>query len=406
MRVALVSGIPAFPVSGGNRSRILQMANAIKALGHELVFIYLPIRNHEVDDEAHQAAFGKNNFIKLSNGGFIRAGAQYFRADFLSKMKNLIQLFGIKAFYYTPLDMSYNSYWTHQLAELGKDTDAVMVEYVFSSRAFEAFPPATLRILDTHDAFADRHKLYIAQGLKIGYWLSLRPQDENRGFRRADTVVAIQEEEAERFKQQLATEGSSNNPEVVAVSHILKLNGPIDDYSAANCAVFLGSDTPSNKKSMAYFINEILPLIMREIPDFNMKLIGSICKDIPDSHGITKLGRVDDLKAAFSQAPLSLNPMRVGTGINIKLLDAMAVGVPTISTDTGARGLPTAYRHGLITVSDNDPVSFAIEVVRLARSEDLRRQMGWEAFSDAKRWNAEQMTRLNQCLSLKVDSLR
>ncbi len=399
MKVAFVSSIPAFPTNGGNRSRILQIANAIKALGHELVFIYLPIRNYDVDDAAHQAAFGKENYIKISNGGLVGTISQYFRANLLSKMKNFIQLLGVRAFYYTPLDLSYNPYWTHQLAELGKDADAVMVEYVFNSRAFEAFPKTTLRILDAHDAFTDRHKLYIAQGLKLGYWLSLRQQDENKGFRRADKVIAIQEEEATRFKNQLGTDGYLHNPEVTVVSHILKLDGSIGDYSTANCAVFLGSDNPSNKKSIAYFIDEVLPLIVREIPTFNMKLIGSICNDIPDQPSITKLGRVDDLKAAFSLAPLSLNPMRVGTGINIKLLDAMALGVATISTDTGVRGLPATYQHGVITVADDDPVTFAAEVVRLSQDEALRRQMGQSAFKDAERWNAEQMSRLNQCLS-------
>lgn len=399
MKIAFISSIPAFPTNGGNRSRILQIANAIKALGHELVFIYLPIRNYEVDDAAHQAAFGKENYIKLNNGGLIGAISQYFRANFLSKMKNLIQFLGIKAFYYTPLDMNYNPYWTHQLAELGKDMDAVMVEYVFNSRALEAFPATILRILDAHDAFTDRHKLYIAEGLKLGYWLSLRQEDENKGFRRADKVIAIQEEEATRFTQQLGTDGLINNPEIITVSHIIKLDGAIDDYSSANCAVFLGSDNPSNKKSMTYFIDEILPLILHEIPSFNIKLIGTICNSIPDLPSITKLGKVDDLKEAFSLAPLSLNPMRLGTGINIKLLDAMAVGVPTISTDTGARGLPAKYRHGVITVADNAPFAFAAEVVRLAQDEALRRKMGQAAFHDAKRWNAEQMDRLNQCLS-------
>lgn len=400
MKVALISGVPAFPTNGGNRSRILQMATAIKSLGHELVFIYLPMRNYEIDDLAHQLAFGTKNYIKISNGGFITASMQYFRADIFSKIKNLIQLMGVRAFYYTPLDMSYNPYWTHQLVKLGKDIDVVMVEYVFSSRAFEAFPATTRRILDAHDAFTDRHKHYLAQGLKLGYWLSLRRQDENNGFRRAETVIAIQEEEAFRFEQQLKEdEDIFYNPQVITISHILKLDGAITDYSMGNCAIFLGSDNPSNKKSIKYFIDEILPLILQKIPSFNLKLIGTICNFAPDLPSITKLGMVDDLKAAFSITPLSLNPMRVGTGINIKLLEAMAFGVPTVSTFTGARGLPFNYHHGVITVADNDPVTFAAEVVRLAQEETLRRKLGQAAYRDAKQWNVEQMSKLNQCLS-------
>lgn len=401
MKIAIISGVPIFPVIGGNRSRILQIANTIKELGHELIFIYLPLRKYEIDDAAHVELLGKENYIKLSNGGFIGNLLQYLRADFMSKMKNLIQLLGIKAFYYTSLDMNYNPCWTHQLTQVTQNVDVAMVEYVFNSRAFEAFPDTTLRILDTHDAFTDRHKLYVNQGFKIGYWFSLRAKDENRGFRRADTIVAIQEEEAAHFKRQLALENGFNCPEVISVSHILNLNKSFTDYSVGMCAVFVGSDNPSNKKSIIYFIDEILPLILHKIPEFNLKLVGTICNCVSDLPGIIKLGRVDDLKEAFSNTPLSLNPMRVGTGINIKLLDAMAIGVPTISTKTGTRGLPENYRNGVITVEDDDPEAFAAAVVHLAQNEGVRRQMGQAAFQDAQRWNIEQITRLSRCLLSK-----
>lgn len=398
MKVALISSVPIFPINSGNRSRIFQMVNALKDLGHDIVFIYLPVRNYDIDDDAHILVFGKENYIKISNGGFIRNFIQYFRANLVSKVKNLIQFMGVKAFYYTPLDFIYNSYWTHQLARLAKGIDVVMVEYVFNSRAFEAFDENTLCILDTHDAFADRHKLYINQGLKIGYWLSFNKADENKGFRRADIVVAIQEEEEKHFKHQLSFDRNIQNPTIVSISHLLKVDEPIQDYSAGNSAIFLGSDNPSNRKSIIFFIDKVLPLIVCKVPLFNLKLIGTICDYIGDLPNVTKLGRINDLKAAFCTAPLSLNPMLVGTGINIKLLDAMAMGVPTISTYTGVRGLPKIYQRGVVVVEDSDPYAFATEVIRFIQDEGLRKKIGEAAFYDARMWNKEQMNKLSKCL--------
>jgi polysaccharide biosynthesis protein PslH len=277
--------------------------------------------------------------------------------------------------------------------------EVVLVEYAFVSRAFEAFPRARLRLLDTHDSFVDRHLRYARKGLKRGFWFSLRAREENRGLRRAHTVLAIQEEEARLFARQLEHDGIVPNPDVEVVSHVLDLDHPVTDYNRGNTAVFVGSNSGPNRYSLGIFLEHVLPLIVREIPDFELRVVGRICDWLPDTPHVRKLGFVGDMKNVFDEAPLALNPVMLGSGINIKLLEAMAAAIPTISTQTGVRGLPEAFGNGVVVVPDGDHARHAAGIVRFARDAALRRETGQAAYRDAQRWNAAQRTALQRVLA-------
>lgn len=432
MKVALVSSHPAFPANEGNRSRIQQLARAVMQLGHELTFILLPVAASDTDHAAHEAAFGPGRYVRIAASpprerppqrnwpgkwtlqqlckgpGLARARLgrtpsgrwvlrQVDRANYGGR-----RVLGLEHPYYSPLDALFDPAWAGQLAAAGKDADAVIVEYVFHSGAFASFPASALRLLDTHDAFANRHRSYLARGVN-DYWLSLRPQDENAGFRRADIVLAIQPEEAQRFRAQLACTAGEGGPELVVVSHLLRADGGPVQCGANDAALLVASDNAANRHSVDSFVRHVLPRVVRERPAFSLQLAGSICKEVPDQPNVVKLGWVADLKAAFAAAPLAVNPVLVGTGINIKLLEAMAAGVPTVSTATGVRGLAPAYRNGLVTVPDDDPAAFAAAIVRCARDAVLRRELGCAALEDARRWDAEQVMALGRCLARRRD---
>ncbi len=433
MKVALVTSHPAFPASEGNRSRIQQLARALLELGHELTFVLLPVAHQSIDDAAHEAMFGKQGYVRITGGrassqptvdrnwpgkwtlrqiseGLTLAGdrmsgtpnGRWMLRQMVRGTYTIKRLLGRETAYYSPLDGLQDPESAEQLAAIGKDVDAVIVEYVFHSWAFACFPASSLRLLDAHDAFADRHRSYLARGLS-DYWISLRPEDENAGFRRADLVVAIQPQEAQSFRRQLTGDGGNPNPEVIVVSHLMPQgDAPVESH-VGNAAIFLGSDNSANRHAVDSFIRNVLPRVVREIPDFDLKLAGSICTWAPESPNVTKLGWVRDLEAAFAQAPLSVNPLLVGTGINIKLLEAMAAGVPTVSTATGVRGLPESYRNGVLAVPDHDHAAFAAAIVRCAKDAGLRREMGSAGFEDARRWNAEQVAALRKCLVKRPD---
>jgi glycosyltransferase involved in cell wall biosynthesis len=400
MKVALVSPIPMFPTIAGHASRIRRLAAAIQASGHELTFFHLPSRlNLQVpDDAAHEAMLGKGHYVRLHNGNLFERFMHAAREWPLRRWQKLQRMLGRDAGGYSLLDQVYRRCWSRQLARFSQGVDVVMVEYAFVSRAFEAFPQARLRLLDTHDSFVDRHLRYARKGLKRGFWFSLRAREENRGLRRAHTVLAIQEEEAQLFTQQLGRDGVAANPDIAVVSHVLDLDHPVTDYSCGNSAVFVGSNSGPNRYSLGIFLAQVLPLIVREIPDFQLLVVGRICDWLPDTPHVARLGFVGDMKSVLNRAPLSLNPVMLGSGINIKLLEAMAAAVPTISTHTGVRGLPGSFGSGVVVVPDADHARHAAEIVRFARSASLRRETGQAAFRDAQRWNATQHEALQRVL--------
>ena len=395
MKVVLVSSFPAFPTTAGNRSRIRQLALAVRELGHELVFVYLESPWESADDAAHEAAFGPRGYVRIPNRHW---PVRWLRDVAIGGVKRVLRLAGVEAAYYSPLDRFRQRRFLRELQRLDLQPDAVVVEYVLDSWAFAAFPPAARRVLDTHDAFADRHRGFVQRGIQ-DFWISLRPESENAGFRRANVVLAIQEEEAQRFRRQLAGEGGDGQPEVAVVGHLLEPRAPAIDYANDGAAVFVASDNPANQHAIQAFLDHVLPRVLREMPGFELKLAGSICRSVRDAPNVTKLGWVDDVARVFAQAPLSINPMLAGTGINIKLLEAMAAAVPTVSTLTGVRGLPESMRKGVCVVADDDAPGFAAAMLRFARDADLRREAGLAARADAGRWNACQLAELGRCLA-------
>ena len=395
MRIVLVSGFPAFPTTAGNRSRIRQLATAIRDLGHELTFVYLESRWEACDDAAHEAAFGREGYVRIRKKAW---PAKWALGAAVGAGKRALRFAGVEAAYYSRLDRFRDRDFLRALRRLDVRPDAVVVEYVMDSWAFAAFPQAARRVLDTHDAFADRHKGYVGRGVR-DYWVSFRPESENAGFRRADVVLAIQDEEAVRFARQLAADGRAPNPQVAVVGHLLEVGTPDVRYGIDHSAVFLASDNPANRHALHAFLEHVLPRVLREIPTFDLKLAGSICAGVASVKNVTKLGWVEDVKDVFAQAPLAVNPMLAGTGVSIKLLEAMACGVPAVSTATGARGLPESLRRGVEVVPDGDAQAFAATLVRLATSEDLRRERGRAAWEDAQRWNARQRAELGRCLA-------
>ncbi len=396
MKILMISPIPVLPVVEGNRSRILTLGRAIREQGHELWFLLAPAwTSPHHDREAHLVEFGADRFAEVPQDGPLARFLRRLPFRLRRKTRHLLRLPGR---HYGGLDALRSHKWNRYLTDLQHrhGFDVVVVEYVMLSGIFGRFPPKVRRIIDTHDSFADRHRSYLARGVNE-YFYSLRPQDETRGLRRADAILAIQPQEAEGFLRQLGAH--PRNPGVFTVNHFLDLaEPPIADHSA-RCGLFLASRNPANTLSAQVFISQVLPRVLARMPDFRLVLAGMICEVIDDHPAIVKLGRVDRLSEAFRQAPVLLNPMQIGTGINIKLLDALAAGVPTISTETGARGLDSGFRDSVQVVGDHEHEEFADQIVALMGDVPRRRALGRIARDDAVRWNEAQHAALHDALN-------
>lgn len=387
MKILFISPVPTDPCTAGNRARISTLTNAIRELGHTVHFAYIPME--DADLPAMQTRFGSSAFHQIA-----------WTTQEEGAIKNIVRKAGRflnsgAAFTYR-LDAWFDTNANESLRKLNDlhHFDAVIVEYVFMSRAFEAFPDRTLKILDTHDSFGMRYKHYLDSGMRPR-WFSTTLAEEEQGFRRANVVLAIQDIETNFFATRIA--GSST--EVIQVGHLIDIP-PLAIPSEHEAAVFLGSDNPINVVGARYFIDRVLPLVRRRKPSFEVKLAGSVSNEIEAQDGVVKLGFLKNLQDAFDSAMLSINPVLAGTGINIKLLDAMAAGMPIVTTQTGARGLEHFGQNAFFSVADQSPDAFADRILKLLDDRGLRKTLSAGSRSAAEEWNKSQISSMASILKI------
>ena len=147
------------------------------------------------------------------------------------------------------------------------------------------------------------------------------------------------------------------------------------DRPAEPRLVFAGSLTyDPNLDAMQWFCNRILPSVRAAIPEVRLTITGAVPPGgFAAPEGVDLPGRVDDVRSVVASAAVSVAPIRHGGGTRLKILEAMALGTPVVSTSKGAEGL--AVVHGEHVLLANDPEVFATQVVRLLRDDDLRRRL-------------------------------
>lgn len=394
MKILVVSPVPTDPVDAGNRARIATLTHELARGGHEVHFACVPLE--AFDHAAMHERFGPGRLHLLPAPPPLDTRARLARAA--RKVGRALKL---DPAYRWKIDAWFDEQCTEALRELhaAHRFDAVFVEYVFMSKSFEAFGPDVLRVLDTHDRFGLRHRHYLNAGLKP-QWFSTSLHEEEKGFQRADYVLAIQASEAQDFTNRL--QGTSSR--VLQVGHLIDITAPVTP-SDRPTAVFVGSINPLNIQGARYFIDRVLPLMRAHRPHAELLLAGGVCAAIADTPGVVKLGFVPDLREAFAAAGLFVNPVLAGTGVNIKLLDAMAAGMPIVSTTSGARGLEQHGGSAFLVVEDDDAAGFANEVLRLLDSTVDRARLARRARDAALAWNAAQLTALDTALRAQPQTL-
>jgi glycosyltransferase involved in cell wall biosynthesis len=145
--------------------------------------------------------------------------------------------------------------------------------------------------------------------------------------------------------------------------------------------VFLGNLAyEPNADAMAYFVSHLLPPLLQVAPDATFDVIGpNASNDVRRHFGasVRFRGFVDDLGTALAEYDVMVVPLRVGGGTKLKVLDAMANGVPVVATRIGAEGL--GLRHGTSAWIAETPSEFVDGIVRLKRDPELAERVAASA---------------------------
>jgi glycosyltransferase involved in cell wall biosynthesis len=375
-KVLIFSKIPIAPAFGGNRQRILTFVNELVNLSFDVHFALIPSRQmRDADLDAHREIVGKSNLWIIARGaiGNMRFNLKALTRRALSRLK--------KSPKSNNVDYLFDRSITGECRKIINivKPDVVIVEYVHFSSIFELVGPGTIKVLDTHDSFANEFEV----------------NAEAIGLRRADLVIAIQDKEEELFNSML--KDSNTSTKVSVISHIIGQKRPID-LSSCTGATFLGSNFEANNDSLAALISNVMPLVLQQRPNFILNIIGAVGDSVPDYPFVIKHGRVDMISSALKQAPVLANYITKGTGIKIKLLDAMAMGVPCVSTRLGAEGVKSEFAGGVIVADSNQ--QFADELISLFDHQDRREQIGKAGYDAAAQWDAVQRHSLKRAMGI------
>lgn len=136
----------------------------------------------------------------------------------------------------------------------------------------------------------------------------------------------------------------------------------------------------ANYEAMEYFLRRVLPIIQKKRPDVHLHITGSFDGANIDllSHDdhVSLTGLVEDIRTELAAAEVAIVPLLSGGGTRLKILEAMAMGVPVVSTSKGAEGLDVmAGKHLLI--ADN-PADFSRSVLDLLEDFQLRQSLAKE----------------------------
>ncbi|MBL9151732.1 MAG: glycosyltransferase [Verrucomicrobiales bacterium] len=158
---------------------------------------------------------------------------------------------------------------------------------------------------------------------------------------------------------------------------------PAAPRDPAGPIAFLGSmDWMPNVECVQFFAHDILPAIRRRYPDCRFRIIGrnptpAVRRLAVDLPGIEITGTVDDVRPHLDAASLLVVPLRSGGGTRIKIFEAMAQGVPVVSTTIGAEGLPVTDGRDILIA--DQPDTFADAVIRLLDQPDFAATLARQA---------------------------
>ena len=114
-----------------------------------------------------------------------------------------------------------------------------------------------------------------------------------------------------------------------------------------------------------------------------MHIFGGICERLKNiSRGIILHGIVDNIEKVYQNADIAINPIRFGSGLKIKNVEAMSYGIPLITTDIGVEGMKNITNNEVLIA--NEPNQFKQALVDLANT-NLRLNISKNSKDYAKR---------------------
>lgn len=254
----------------------------------------------------------------------------------------------------------YSGFYTRKLFDevLERDQyDYIIISYVFWGNLIKDNPllKGAKTIIDTHD-FATS-----LQQTEKKFDLGQAFSDEIKRLDLFDEVWAISPEEQYIFSQFMGSKVLLI-PFTIDVRSLSGTNHFEKEYDL----IYVAGDNPHNVRAAKWFFTNVYPELKTGI---TMLVVGKICSHIGSYENVKKIPFVEDLDVYYKNAKVAVCPMLSGTGVKIKVLEALSYGLPVVCSMRGIDGLRSKLENGcLVSYSASE---FVQNIHRLLEDEKL-----------------------------------
>ncbi|MCE5314981.1 MAG: glycosyltransferase [Armatimonadota bacterium] len=261
----------------------------------------------------------------------------------------------------------------------------VIVASTLGMAEYAPHSPDILSILDEHNcehAVLRRNTEHIGSPLKrFRYTLGWKKfaRWESAICRKFDTVITVS-----KTDRQLLLQAAPDLKNVQVVTNGVDIDhyNPNTRHPAPNALIYNGAMTyGANLDAIRYYAHEIYPLLRESEPDVKLHVTGRTdnvdLSGIADCPGVAFTGYIDDIRTILAASSVCIVPLRQGGGSRLKILEAMAAGVPVVSTNVGAEGIEAADRKHLL-IADS-PRDFADAILSVLSNESIASELSANA---------------------------
>ena len=247
----------------------------------------------------------------------------------------------------------------------GNHYDMVVFEHLESLRLHKIirslFPKAFI-VLDAHNVdhillsnSKDKRRLK-----RIGIM-------ESTLYKYCDLVLAVSDKDAKAFKK---INKKELNIIIIPNGVDTNLNSwQLPDFlSVQKKIIFCGSlDYEPNQLGLTWFINNVWERLVKKHPDLIFLVVGkgepgnTLANLLHLTSNINYIGEVDNVIPYYRQAQCAVVPILQGSGTRLKILEAMSLGVPVISTSVGAEGIAYCNRENIFICNEPDEYLYWID---------------------------------------------
>lgn len=207
-----------------------------------------------------------------------------------------------------------------------------IAEYAWLTPALRDLPRGVLRWVDCHDILSERTLRFRAAGLAP--WIVCSPELERELLDGADLLLAIQELDADWLRAQLPHKA------VARLLPCIDLPSGFRRTSPRNFEVLtIGAEHAGNIGIRA-FARDHWSRVMARLPKARLRVVGAIGDGLDARPGVDVLGRVADLTECYASAAVVICPIEVGTGVKIKMIEALRHGKAVVASSAASEGIP------------------------------------------------------------------